>query len=97
MTIISKEEFAMKEITYFYMKGCPYCIKADRYIEELIKETPEFSQVKITMIEENENRKLADSYDYYYVPCLWIGKEKLHEGAATKDGIRRVLEKALKD
>ncbi|MGI6189147.1 MAG: thioredoxin family protein [Clostridiales bacterium] len=87
----------MKEITYFYLTGCPYCRMADEMIAELVKETPEFADITINKIEERENAELADSYDYYYVPCLWIGKEKLHEGVPTKEKIRDVLKAALED
>ncbi len=87
----------MKEITYFYLTRCPYCRKADRLIEELTAENPEFAGIKITKIEETQNAELANSFDYYYVPCLWIGDKKLHEGAATKEQIERVLRAALED
>lgn len=85
----------MNELTYFYLKTCPYCRQANLYIEELIEENPEFSKIKINKIEERENEKLANSYDYYYVPCFWIGKEKLHEGGITKEEMRKVLNIAL--
>jgi glutaredoxin len=87
----------MKEITYFYLKGCPYCRKADVLIQELIRENPEFAAIPITKIEESENPEIAEKYDYYYVPCLWIGQEKLHEGVPDKDQIGKVLERALKE
>lgn len=87
----------MKEITYFYLAGCPHCKRADQLIADLIRENPEFAQISIKKIEESENPTLADSYDYYYVPCLWIGDEKLHEGAATKEQIHRVLLAASAD
>lgn len=87
----------MKEITYFYLQGCPYCAKADQIIEEICKEDSKCSSIKINKIEERQNKKIADSYDYFYVPCLWVDKEKVHEGPATKDGIKKVFEAALKD
>ena len=66
-------------------------------IAELINENPGFAKIKINKIEDREIAELANSYDYYYVPCLWIGKEKLHEGVPTKEKIRKVLELALED
>ncbi len=81
----------MKEITYFYLAGCPFCRKADKLIAELIEENPELAGIPITKIEETQNAEIAETYDYFYVPCLWIGKKKLHEGAATKEQIRKVL------
>jgi len=85
----------MKEITYFYLSSCPYCKMADEIIAELIEENPEFADIPINKIEESENAELANSYDYYYVPCFWIGKDKLHEGVPTKEKIRNVLIAAL--
>ncbi len=85
----------MKEILYFYLSGCPYCKKADEYIEQLIAENPAFSAIKITKVEVRQNAAATSGYDYSYVPCLWIGQEKLHEGAATKEKIKACLMKVL--
>jgi len=85
----------MKEITYFYLKGCPYCRKADGIIADLIAENPAYAAVPIRKIEERQEAEIADSYDYYFVPCLWIGEEKLLEGPANVEKIREIFEKAL--
>ncbi len=85
----------MKEIIYFYLKNCPYCRMADDMIAELVDENPEFADIPIKKIEESENPEIADKYDYYYVPCFWIGSHKLHEGVPTKEKIRNVLAAAL--
>jgi len=87
----------MKEITYFYLKSCPYCKMANNMIAELIDEDPEFADISIKKIEESENPEIANKYDYYYVPCFWIGDKKLHEGVPTKEKIRDVLTAALED
>jgi len=85
----------MKEIKFFYSAGCPYCRQADKIMEKLIRENPDFSDVKICKIEENENKALADSYDYYYVPCLWVGDKKLHEGVPTEQKVKDAFLEAL--
>ena len=28
----------MKELTYFKLKNCPYCIRANKYLDELMQE-----------------------------------------------------------
>ena len=86
----------MKELTYFYLSGCPFCYAADRMLKELESENPEFSKIPIKKIEERENAALANRYDYYYVPCFWLGEQKLHEGAASKEKLRTVLESVLR-
>ena len=85
----------MKEILYFYLNGCPFCKKADEYISELIAENSDFAHIRITKVEERQNSKLAKCYNYFYVPCLWIGDKKIHEGVPTKDNIRACLIAAL--
>ena len=84
----------MKEITYFYLAGCPYCERADRYIKELKAEYPEFAGIPIRKIEERQNAALAKQYDYYFVPSLWIGQNKLFEGVPTKEQIRAIFSEA---
>ena len=85
----------MKELIYFYMDGCPYCRQANEWLKELTIENPAYAAVAIRRVEEGREKALADSYPYYYVPSFFIGREKLHEGAATKDKIKAVLDRAL--
>jgi glutaredoxin len=85
----------MNELKYFKLSLCPYCRRADKYIEELKKENPKYARIKINTIEENKNRHISAGYDYYYVPCFYMGDQKLHEGAASKENIKEVLDAAL--
>ena len=56
----------MKPVKLFYLKNCPFCKKALRYIEEARAAHPELAAVGIEMIEESEQPALADTFDYYY-------------------------------
>ena len=47
------------------------------------------------MIDEQINSELADQYDYYYVPALFDGNTKLHEGVASKDGLKKIFDQYL--
>jgi len=87
----------MKELLYFKIKTCPYCIEAEKWIAELISENPALAQIKITHIDEHIEIDIANSYDYYYVPTFFNNLEKLHEGAATKEKIKKVLEDAMEE
>ena len=69
----------MQKVTYFHLPTCPYCRQADSVIEELIREHPEYAAVEFERINENEQPELADQYDYYANPSMFIGKEKLYE------------------
>ena len=68
---------------------------AQQFTEELCREDPRLRQIPIRQIDENEQPELANRYDYYYVPCYFMGEEKLHEGRCTKEQIRKVLYTAL--
>ncbi|MBR2672593.1 MAG: thioredoxin family protein [Oscillospiraceae bacterium] len=89
-------------IKMFYLSGCPYCRQAFKAIEELKAEDPKFGPVAIEMIEESEDPVTADAYDYYYVPTMFIGDEKLYEAhrgetyEECKENVRRVFEAELK-
>lgn len=86
----------MKKVTMMYLKNCPYCKQAMKWMEELFQENPSYKDIEITYIEESEQPQIADSLDYWYVPTYFVDGIKLHEGAATKDKIKAVLEEAIK-
>ncbi|MEI6579377.1 MAG: thioredoxin family protein [Eubacteriales bacterium] len=98
MLFKKREEIKEEEadgILFFYLSGCPYCKMADTYIAELIEENPAFAAIKIKKVEERQHAAFAKKYDYQYVPCLWIGDKKLHEGVPTKEKIRACLLEAM--
>ncbi len=87
----------MKSILMFVMASCPYCQKATCYMEELMKETPRYKNIPIRRVDETLDPDTADAYDYYYVPTFFVDDEKVHEGAASREDIRRVFEMAMED
>ncbi len=87
----------MKELTMFYLETCPYCNRARQYMKELCDENAEYASIPVKMVEERQQKALADSYDYYYVPCYYIGGDKIAEGGIDKEGVRAVFDKALAD
>ena len=87
----------MQKVTMFTMAGCPYCRAAHRWMEELMQEYPEYNDIELEIIDETEHPDIADRYDYYYVPTYYVGRDKVHEGVATKEKVHRVLERALRE
>ncbi len=85
----------MKPVKLFYLKTCPFCKKALRYIEEAKKAHPELAPVQIEMIEESEEPDVADQYDYYYVPTFYVDGVKVHEGGIYPEEVEQVLRRAL--
>ena len=72
----------------FYLKNCPYCKQAQRYLDIHRLDYP---NLMIQMIEESEQEELANQYDYYYVPSFYYKEEKLHEGAITEQELIDIL------
>ena len=91
----------MKEIKIFYLTNCPYCINARKAVAELCAENPAYRELKLNWIEEREQPEIADKYDYYSVPSLFFGDQKLYEAHFThrydtiKEHIRSAFEQVL--
>lgn len=85
----------MKDITLFYLETCPYCIRARAYMQELMAENPAYRNIPLKMVEERKEKALANSYDYYYVPCYYVDGKKVAEGGIDKAGVKKVLDSAL--
>jgi len=86
----------MAKLTYFYLPSCPHCRLASRSIEELCAEDSRYKDVEIERIDESAEKALAAKYDYWYVPCFYMGDQKIHEGHAEKADVKAVLDRALK-
>ncbi len=93
----------MKTIELFYLTDCPYCLNAAKAVDELKREDPSYGEIQIRWIEEREEAELADSRDYYHVPCLFYKGEKLYEAnpahtyAAIKKHIRKAFDTVLEE
>lgn len=85
----------MKRIQLFYLRNCPFCRKAFRYIDEAKAAHPELAALEIELVEESEEPALAAQYDYYYVPTFYIDGVKVHEGALYPDEAEPLLRRAL--
>lgn len=82
------------KVTVFYLQNCPYCKKAFRIWEE-IKREEKYSGIELELHEEKEEADLANSFDYYYVPCFYYNNEKLHEGAIDEVAMRAMFDKLV--
>ena len=64
----------MKNLTVFYMEGCPYCRNARRALEELIAEKPAYKGIPVEWVDENKHPERTEGRDYYYVPTFFPEK-----------------------
>ncbi len=88
----------MQKLKIFYLEGCPYCRMAVKAVEALRSEHPADRSAEIEWIEESSFPEVADHYDYYYVPSIFYGDDKLYECSPKDDyeEIKRQIENALK-
>ena len=87
-------EKTMREITMFYFPECPYCARALRWHEELMEQRPELREIPFRLVDENVERALADSFDYYYVPAYYLDGTKICEGVKKKALVEEVFNRA---
>lgn len=85
----------MKKILLFVLENCPYCKKALRYQDDLMRENPALRQLDIQIVDEAVEVDFANAHDYYYVPTYYVGGVKVHEGAADRAAVESVLKKAM--
>ncbi|MCL2518624.1 MAG: thioredoxin family protein [Oscillospiraceae bacterium] len=85
----------MDTLLFFRLAHCPYCVAAANWIKELINENPQYAKIEIKTIDEQIEKEFADSYNYYYVPAFFYNGKKLHEGAATKEKIKKVFDDVI--
>lgn len=89
------------KLTLFHLNNCPYCQNARQAMAELVKEDPAYSQIEIDWIEESRQPEVAERYDYYYVPTIYLGEDKLYEArpsesyADCKRNVKAALDTAL--
>ena len=87
----------MNELTLFYLEGCPYCKNARLALKDLAEESPIYGKIPIRWINEADPPELDGSFDYYYVPSLFLGHQKLYEAQPGQDyaAIREKVKMAL--
>ena len=93
----------MKKVKLFYLTHCPYCVQARKVIGDLIASNQEYAEIEIEWIEESIHPDIADQYDYYYVPTVFINESKAYEAHPGEqyeecyDKIKTVFDSLLKE
>ena len=93
----------MNKITMFHINECKYCDMARQAITELVEEHPEYRDVEIEMINEDEHPEIIENYNYWSVPSLFINHEKIFEAAlfmpyeTIREGVKLAFDRALEE
>ncbi|MCD7893480.1 MAG: thioredoxin family protein [Erysipelotrichaceae bacterium] len=91
----------MKKVLCFYLENCPYCLQAQKAMDDLMNENPQYKDISVEWIEENDNPDIIDDYDYYATPSMFVDEEKIYEAhlfetyEECKLHVKEVLEKAM--
>lgn len=82
------------DLELFILKTCPFCIRVQSYLEQLLKEDA-YQNITIKEIDEAQDVAYANAHDYYLVPTFYFKDQKLLEGRMSKDDVEKVLNQAL--
>lgn len=80
----------MKKLTIFQLVNCPYCISAKRAVQKLQAENPAYAGVEVEWQDESKIKKFPVWCNYYYVPTIYLGEQKLYE-AHPGDSDEKIL------
>lgn len=69
----------MKKVLCFYLENCPYCLQAQKAMDDLMNENSQYKDIHVEWIEETENPDIIDSYDYYATPSMFVDEKKIYE------------------
>ena len=87
----------MMTVELFHLPGCPYCVKAEQAIKELVDQNPAYGSIEVKWIDESVKTEYVDTKDYYYVPTIFFGNEKLYEADPSQgyDDIKASIQSAF--
>lgn len=83
------------KIKLFKLKYCGFCREALRYLDESRLANPEYRNLEIEIIDEAEQRSIANAHDYYLVPTFYLDDRKVHEGPVSRADVDGILKQAL--
>lgn len=88
----------MKQVKAFLLTGCPYCRKARIAYDRLCEDNAEYREVPVEWIMEDEQPEIADQYDYFYTPTMYVDEKKVYESHPGEDyeDVLKEVEKVLK-
>ena len=89
----------MKKIVCFYLESCPYCQMSIKAFKELQVENSAWKNISVEWIdEETLTPAELENFDYYYVPTIYVGEDKIYEASPADDynKIKSEVKKALK-
>jgi len=70
-------------------------MEALHWMDVLLLENTAYTSLTIEKIDGFQRLDLVGKYEYHYVPAFYVGEEKVHEGVASFDKIRRVFDAAM--
>lgn len=87
----------MKDILMFVKQDNEYCAQAKDWIRELLLRHPEYADIPLTEIDQDEHPEIAKKYKYYFLPAFFVGGVRVCECPLLKERVAEVFEKAWED
>lgn len=86
----------MARVKYFYQENCPYCHEADALIRDLCSHYADYQKILIQKIEQKSEDDKPENHHHHKVPAFYVGEQKIHEGAVTREICEKILKNAVK-
>ncbi len=85
----------MKKIIMITTSNCAYCKKAKSLLSRIYIKSPQYSSVKVEIIDILEATKR--NMQYNIIPSFFIDNERVFEGYLTIEKLAEILEAAYTD
>lgn len=88
----------MKPILISVREDSPYCRETLLWMEELKKENHKYLSLNISFFKDGlQSGVTEDAYELSFVPTIYVGGTKVHQGTVTKDMLQKIFDKALSE
>ena len=85
----------MKKVIMFSLDSCPYCKRAIKMVEVLKQKNPEYKDVEIEIIDEDNRPDEYKGLTHELVPAYYVDGREVFNGVPNFDLIKEVLEKSI--
>lgn len=85
----------MKKVVMFYLDTCPHCSRAIKMVEALKKKNPEYKDIEIEMIDEDNRPEVYKGLSHELVPAYYVDGIEVFNGVPNFELIEEVLKKSI--
>ncbi len=85
----------MKKVVMFSLDTCPHCKRAIKMVQALKDKNPEYKDVQIEIIDEDNRPAEYKELYHEYVPAYYVDGEEVFDGVPNFKLIEEVLKRGM--